>query len=131
MTDRTLPEDEHTHPSPAHRAACPVCHPDKTVPELNEAYRQEVRYQQSTLTSDPNNSVERSAGEPETAEKADIPATREGGLLATRSRRQIDGVALLITAPACLRCEDTGYEMDASGNSRPCGSPGCKSRPEL
>lgn len=63
----TLPEDEHTHPSPAHRAACPVCHPDKTVPELNEAYRQEVRYQQdharvgcreigtmSTLTSDEN-----------------------------------------------------------------------------
>jgi hypothetical protein len=39
-------EDEHKHPSPAHKAACPVCNPGKTVPELNEAYRQETRYQQ-------------------------------------------------------------------------------------
>jgi hypothetical protein len=45
MTD-PLPEDEHKHPSPAHKAACPVCNPGKTVPELNEAYRQETRYQQ-------------------------------------------------------------------------------------
>lgn len=31
--------DEHTHPSVAHRDACPVCNPDNTVPELNEAFR--------------------------------------------------------------------------------------------
>lgn len=31
--------DDHTHPSPAHKAGCPVCNPDKTVPELNDAYR--------------------------------------------------------------------------------------------
>lgn len=36
--DRT--EDEHSHPSPAHKAACPVCNPDKTVPQLNAAYAQ-------------------------------------------------------------------------------------------
>jgi hypothetical protein len=36
----SLPEDEHTHPSPAHRDACPVCNPDKTVPELSAAYAQ-------------------------------------------------------------------------------------------
>jgi hypothetical protein len=26
------------HPSEAHKAACPVCNPTKTVPELNLAY---------------------------------------------------------------------------------------------
>jgi hypothetical protein len=30
--------DEHTHPSEAHKAGCPVCNPDKTVPQLNAAY---------------------------------------------------------------------------------------------
>ena len=32
---------EHTHPSAAHRAACPVCNPNKTVPQLNDDYRTE------------------------------------------------------------------------------------------
>jgi len=30
---------EHNHPSAAHRDACPVCNPDRTVPQLNEAFR--------------------------------------------------------------------------------------------
>ena len=33
--------DKHTHPSAAHRAACPVCNPNKTVPQLNDDYRTE------------------------------------------------------------------------------------------
>jgi len=45
-TERQVTADEHSHPSTAHKAGCPVCNPGKTVPELNEAYRQEVRYQQ-------------------------------------------------------------------------------------
>jgi hypothetical protein len=53
------------------------------------------------------------AGEPETAETADIPATQESGLAATRSRRQIDGAALAHreTCPSCgkehnRQCDD-------------------------
>lgn len=46
MSERPGSEDEHKHPSPARKAGCPVCNPGKTVPELNEAYRQEVRYRQ-------------------------------------------------------------------------------------
>ena len=47
-SDRTLTSDErptpgeHGHPTTAHRDACPVCNPDKTVPQLNDAYRAEV-----------------------------------------------------------------------------------------
>lgn len=36
--DRVSP-GEHGHPTTAHRDACPVCNPDKTVPQLNEAFR--------------------------------------------------------------------------------------------
>jgi len=45
MTDQ-LTEDEHSHLRTAHKAGCPVCNPGKTVPELNEAYRQEGAHQQ-------------------------------------------------------------------------------------
>lgn len=30
--------DNSSHPSEAHKAACPACNPDKTVPELNRAF---------------------------------------------------------------------------------------------
>lgn len=45
MTDTLRSSDErptpgeHGHPTTAHRDACPVCNPDKTVPQLNEAFR--------------------------------------------------------------------------------------------
>lgn len=53
MTDVIRPSDaNHSHPSEAHRAACPVCHPDKTVPELNEAYRRVKAAEQAHVDLD-------------------------------------------------------------------------------
>lgn len=40
MTVVQTSDENHSHPSAAHKAACPVCNPDKTVPQLNAAYAQ-------------------------------------------------------------------------------------------
>lgn len=44
----------HNHASSAEKAACPVCNPDKTVPQLNDAYRAEVA-RPSNSNNDPFN----------------------------------------------------------------------------
>jgi len=42
----------HYHPTAAHKEACPLCRPNKTVPELNAAYIAAQRYMAVQLRFD-------------------------------------------------------------------------------
>jgi len=52
--------EEHTHPTEAHKAACPVCNPDKTVPELNTAYAQRTSKPSNEQLEEALSALERS-----------------------------------------------------------------------
>lgn len=78
---------EHQHSSPAHRAACPVCNPNKTVPELNHAFSRYMAVQlycdresfdtlKELLRKESTNNLGRTASEEPAAARRDREALK-------------------------------------------------------